>query len=169
MSCWLTPMGLIAWKLTFRLTFHTFADLFGDVLKNLERSRDLLLQSASIAHFQEAQEARIQFTQEFKNRVKREKQEQRLAVIEWLSADQTKRVTSEEHMELQQRRAEFPLTTQWLFNMAAMRGWLRKSDASSPTFWLSGIPGAGNVNHPQSILSIIMLESRKDCSLQFGR
>jgi hypothetical protein len=145
-NCQLIPKGLIAWKLTFRLTFHAFADLFGDVLKNLERSRDLLLQSASIAHFQEAQEARILFTQEFKNQVKRENQEQRHAVIEWLSADQAKRASSDEHMELQQRRAEFPLTTQWLFNMGAMRGWLRRSDVSSPTFWLSGIPGAGSVH-----------------------
>jgi len=164
-NCQLTPMGLLAWKLTFRLTFHTFANLFGDVLKNLERSRDLLLQSASIAHFQEAQEARIQFTQEFKTRVKREKQEQRLAVIEWLSADQAKRASCEEHTELQRRRAEFPFTTQWLFNMGAMKGWLRKSDASSPIFWLSGIPGAGNANPSSSLLSIIMLESRKNCSI----
>jgi hypothetical protein len=131
-------IGHLAWKLTFRLTFHTFSDLFGDVLKNLERSRDLLLQSANIAHFQEAQE--------FKNRVNREKQEQRLAVIEWLSADLVKRASSEEHMEFQQRRDEFPLTTQWLFNMSAMKSWMRKSDASNPIFWLSGIPGAGNIN-----------------------
>ncbi|TVY90811.1 Ankyrin [Lachnellula willkommii] len=131
------------WKLTFRLTFHTFADMFGDVLKNLERSRGLLLQSASIAHYQEAQESRLQFTQEFQNRVKREKKEQWLAVIEWLSVDQAKHSSSTQHVELQQRRAEFPFTTQWLFNMGVMRGWMRKSDASSLSFWLSGIPGAG--------------------------
>jgi hypothetical protein len=115
-------------------------------LENLERSRDLLLQSANIAHFQETQEARIQFTLEFENRVNREKQEQRLAVIEWLSAGQGKRACSEEHMELQQRRDEFPPTTQWLSNMGAMRSWMRKSDASNPIFRLSGIPGAGNLN-----------------------
>jgi hypothetical protein len=116
------------------------------VLKNLERSRDLLIQSASIAHFQEAQEARIEFTKKFENQAKREKQEQRLAVIEWLSADQAKRANTDEHVELQQRRATFPLTTQWLFNMGAMRGWLREHDASSTIFWLSGIPGAGNAH-----------------------
>lgn len=131
------------WKLTFRLTFHTFGDMFRDVLKDLERSRELLLQSANIAHFQEAREARIQFTQEFQDRLKREKQEQRLGVIEWLSADHANRASCDQHEELQQRRAEFPSTTQWLFKMAVFRGWMRKSDASSPTFWLCGIPGAG--------------------------
>jgi hypothetical protein len=140
-----------AWKLTFRLTFHTFGDMFGDVLKNLERSRDLLLQSASIAHFQEAREARVHFTQEFQDRSKREKQEQRLGVIEWLSADHAYRASCDQHEELQQRRKEFPLTTQWLFNISAMKGWMRKSDASNPTFWLSGIPGAGNVHLESSL------------------
>lgn len=119
--------------------------MFGDVLKNLERSRDLLLQEASIAHFQEAQEARIRFTQEFQDRLKREKQEQRLGVIEWLSAAPANGASCNQHQELQRRRAEFPLTTQWLFNMSSMKSWMRKSDVSSPTFWLSGIPGAGNV------------------------
>jgi len=136
---------LIAWKLTFRMTLHTFPDLFGDVLKNLERSRNLLMQSASIAHFEEAQEARIHFTKEFEGQAKRYKQEQRVSVVEWLSADQTKHANIDAHTELQRVRAANPLTTQWLFNTSAMRSWMRKSDVPRPVFWLSGIPGAGGI------------------------
>lgn len=125
--------------------------MFGDVLKNLERSRDLLFQSANVAHFQEAQEARILFSKEFRDRLEREKQEKRLALIDWLSpSDNPNYSVHDQHVELQGRRRQFPLTTQWLFNMGVMRGWMRKSDVSSPIFWLSGIPGAGRLvlSHP---------------------
>jgi hypothetical protein len=131
-----------AWKLTFRLAFDTFREMFGDVLKNLERSRGLLLQSASVAHFQEAQDARILFTQEFQSRQNRDTQERMLAVVDWLAAEQS---SSLQHIELQRRRADFPLTAQWPFGIGAMRSWMRRNDVSSLIFWLCGIPGAGNV------------------------
>jgi hypothetical protein len=140
-----------AWKLAFRLTFNTFREMFGDVLKNLERSRGLLLQSASVAHFQEAQDARILFTQEFQSRQKRDIQEQMLAVVDWLAAEQSSAL---QHIELQQRRADFPLTAQWPFSIGAMRSWMRRNDVSSSIFWLCGIPGAGNVLYYLLVKSI---------------
>ncbi|KAF4626218.1 hypothetical protein G7Y89_g11943 [Cudoniella acicularis] len=144
-----------AWKLTFRLTFNTSREMFGDVLKNLDRSRGLLLQSASVAHFQEAQDARILFTQEFQSRQKRDIQEQMLAVVDWLAAEQSSAL---QHIELQRRRADFPLTAQWPFSIGATKSWMRRNDVSSSIFWLCGIPGAG-----KTVLFSSVVDKIKDC------
>ena len=113
--------------------------MFGDVIKKLERSKELLLQSAGIAHFQEAQEGRLLFTREFEAQLERTKQDRMLAVIDWLSPVST----YVDHEELQRNRSEFPHTTLWIFEESSMQTWLHTKGRSSPIFWICGIPGAG--------------------------
>lgn len=52
-------------EISLQVTVHTFADMFEDAIKKLERSKELLLQSASIPHYHEAQEFRLLFAREF--------------------------------------------------------------------------------------------------------
>lgn len=114
--------------------------MFGDVIKKLERSKELLLDSASIAHYQEAQESRLLFAQEFETQLERTRQDRMLTVIDWLSPTSCE----VDHEELQQKRKEFPDTTSWIFRQDSLRRWLQSDGVSSTMFWICGIPGAGS-------------------------
>ena len=131
---------LVAWKIAFHTTFHSFHDKFGDVAKNLERSRELLIQSASITHFQEAQDARLRLIEEFKMRREQEERSQMMTTINWLSSIEW----DVRHETIQEKRREFPGTARWIFNSAPFCDWLRKDEDCSLVFWLYGVPGAGD-------------------------
>lgn len=131
---------LQAWRLAFKVTIHTFADMFGDVVKKLERSKELLLHSADIAHYQEAQEFRLRFAREFEAQLEETRKKRMLTVIDWLSPTSC----DVDHEELQQKRDEFPDTTRWIFTQKSMRHWLQPDGKSNPIFWICGIPGAGS-------------------------
>ncbi|KAH7324015.1 ankyrin repeat-containing domain protein [Rhexocercosporidium sp. MPI-PUGE-AT-0058] len=128
------------WKLTFKLTCHTFSDMFGDILKKLDRSQDLMLQSASIAHFQESQDARTLFTQQMKVLLEAERDGRKKAVIDWLSSNSSSAI---QHQELKEMRNMLPQTTRWIFSQPQMLSWLKRTEYTPCTFWLCGIPGAG--------------------------
>lgn len=115
--------------------------MFGDVIKKLERSKELLLHSANIAHYQEAQEHRLLFAREFEAQVERTRKDRMLTVREWLSPTSS----DADHEELQQRRKEFPDTTHWIFRQDSIHHWLQPDERSNPMFWIRGIPGAGNL------------------------
>ena len=123
--------------------------MFGDVTKNLKRSKELLIQSASIAHFKEAQDARLRLIEEFRMRREQEERNQTMTTVKWLSSVSW----NVQHEDIQEKRREFAGTTRWIFNTALFRDWLRKDESCSPIFWLYGIPGAGDsialVRHSQ--------------------
>ena len=136
--------------------------MFGDVAKNLQRSKELLIQSASVTHFQEAQEARLLLTQECNAQKERHEQHQRLAVISWLSHISCDLL----HAELQETRQRFPDTTRWIFDTAQMCEWLRKDDSSSLILWLCGIPGAGESHNTTQNFDVltVLLKGKRYCS-----
>ena len=129
------------WRLAFKVTIHTFGDMFGDVIKKLERSKELLLQSANVAHFHEAQEARLLVSREIEALEERAKKDRMLTVVNWLSPTSC----SGDHEELQGKRLEFPDTAQWILKEPCMRDWLRIDGDAKPMFWICGIPGAGRL------------------------
>ena len=113
--------------------------MFGDVVEKLRRSKELLIHTASVSEFQEAQNARLLITTEFEAQRKRDEKEQRLSVVEWLS-----HITCHsQHEELQERRGVFPSTTRWVFDDIATREWFRNDDESRLILYVCGIPGAG--------------------------
>ena len=113
--------------------------MFGGVIKNLERSKELLLQSANVAHFQDAQESRLIFSREFEAQLERTKNDRILTVINWLAP-----ISCDiDHEELQRKRDEFPNTTRWIFKEPLMSRWLQSHGTFDAMFWIYGIPGAG--------------------------
>ena len=98
------------------------------------------MERVSVAHFQDSQEARLRFTEELRAQRERERQDRLLTVVDWLSAEKSSKI---QQKELNEKRANFPTTTRWIFAHSAFRDWLSKSGSMNPVFWLSGIPGAG--------------------------
>ena len=130
----------IAWKLAFKLTYQPFSEMFEDILKKLSRSRELLLQSAHIAHFQESQEARRDISRDFQILLEEQQHTRRLAVMDRLSIESTWKT---QHREIRELRLKIPQTTRWIFKEPAMMNWLEGSESASRILWLRGIPGAG--------------------------
>ncbi|KAI9819644.1 MAG: hypothetical protein M1827_007094 [Pycnora praestabilis] len=114
-------------------------DMFKDIMKKMDRSKELLLQTTTVTHFQNAQEHRVLFTRQFEIQAEKERNDRRVVVRDWLAATTCDLV----HEELQHTRREFPQTSRWVFQDRSMRAWLGMDTSASPLFWLSGIPGAG--------------------------
>ncbi|KAA6406931.1 MAG: hypothetical protein FRX48_09229 [Lasallia pustulata] len=146
-----------AWKITMKLAFRTFRSMFEDVLKNLERSKDLLYRSADIASFREAQDSRALFQQQFDAQEERERRDRKSTVLEWLSHESCERF----HEELQEKRKGFPNTARWIFQETAYNEWLSGTRARDQPFWISGIPGAGKTVLFSSIVDEIKSNSPK--------
>jgi hypothetical protein len=114
--------------------------MFDDILTKLERSRDLVMGAASIAHFQEAQVDRLVWVKDHEERVERDRKARIHDVAEWLSADQSYLAQQE---ALQRTRLELPESGSWIFKVPMVEDWFQGNEGSSRTLWLSGIPGAG--------------------------
>ncbi|KAL9136526.1 MAG: hypothetical protein Q9175_002271 [Cornicularia normoerica] len=139
------------WTIAFKTAFRSFSDLYGDVVKNLQRSKDLLIQTASIWHFQEAQDARVRTSQEFEAQKCSDDRQRRFFVIDWLSHVSCQ----EQHEELRHKRRLYPESTHWIFSTAQLIQWFSGSESSNPVLWIFGIPGAGKTFIFNSIVEAI--------------
>jgi hypothetical protein len=113
--------------------------MFDDVFRNIERSKQLLLTSGDIAHFQEAQEARLKFQDYIREQRDRAGIERKFRVRSWLKPH----LHITQHHDLRKVRQHYPKTTKWIFQELAWKDWLRRSRDTTRVLWLSGIPGAG--------------------------
>jgi hypothetical protein len=134
------------WQIALKLTFRTFDGLFGEVLENLEKSRQLLFISTDVAHlqetkksFQEIHQAQEERRQEFQNQQAADEKERIFVVLDWLQpTNQTNRQD-----DLDNQREGFQGTTEWIFNHQNYQDWIQEDNDTKGIFWLSGIPGAG--------------------------
>ena len=121
--------------------------MFGEVLKNLDRSKALLMNAASVAHFEDAQQAfedaqqaRRLWVADYEERVKRDQKARMCAVVEWLSANKSH---IDQQEALQKIRLGLPQSGTWIHKLSPFKDWLREDKGKSLVFWLTGIPGAG--------------------------
>ena len=125
-----------AWKIAFKVAFRTFSDLYGDVVQNIERSSQLLVQTTNLAEIQEAQDERVKSNQQFEAQDAHRKS----LVKDWLSYGPG----LDRQQEIRKERCLYPNSTRWVFGTAQSYQWLMALEDTSPIFWLHGIPGAGN-------------------------
>lgn len=136
-----TLIVVAAWRIAFKTAFRAFDDMYGDVVKNLARSKELLIQTASVQHFQDAQEARLRNFQRFDDQLYRDEQHRKSFVIDWLS-----HISCDDwHKQLCQDLSSFPKSTHWIFSQTQVSEWLLGSESCSPILWILGIPGAGRL------------------------
>ena len=126
----------------FHATWNDFQANFKPILSDLRRHHELLDCSASLVQIQESRDARIQSQISFDVLMKDQNFSKTRMVINWLSAadpqlDQEACVAT---------REDFPGTARWILKHPMVRDWLDPTECSVPSFWLSGIPGAGKLN-----------------------
>lgn len=114
--------------------------MFGEVLKNSDRSKSLLMNAANAAHFEDAQQARRLWVADYEERIKRDHKARMGAVVEWLSANKSHLNQRE---VLQKIRLELPQSGTWIHKLSPFKDWFREDKGKSLVFWLTGIPGAG--------------------------
>ncbi|OAL38779.1 hypothetical protein AYO20_01985 [Fonsecaea nubica] len=144
----------------FRVTCRAFDDMFGDIVTNLERSKELFYSSASIAHYQAAQEARQQIEVIFKTQQETVRIEKRTYVHGWLSPPEHR----ERHEQLCELRSEYPQTAQWIFEEPCWKNWLNNEEQSGRILWVSGIPGAGKTVIFSAMVESLILRSKSNSS-----
>ena len=123
------------------MSCRTLDDMFGDILSNLEWSKDLLLSTASIAHYQAAHDSRLQQESMFQTQQEMSRIQRRTFVDDWLNP--TEHYTR--HEQLCEVRAMYPQTARWIFDDPSWKKWLNEEDKSRRIFWTSGSPGAGRI------------------------
>lgn len=116
--------------------------MFDDVFSNLERSKELLYSSASIAHYQAAQVARQQIETMFKSQQEAARAQKRDFILGWLNPAEH----HELHEQLCDLRGEYPQTTKWIYEEPCWKNWLSNEQTSGRVFCISGIPGAGRTH-----------------------
>lgn len=98
------------------------------------------MDAASVAHFRNAQQERLSWEKEYKERMEKDQKSRMRVVVEWLSAD---RGHTDQHNALQKLRLELPQSGTWINKRSPFKDWLREDNGKSLVFWLTGIPGAG--------------------------
>ena len=119
----------------------------------MDRSRRLLLDAASVAHFATADDARnrlnasieaqndarLLLTQSLEAQNESEKARRLEYVQNWLGATNCE----EYHADLQELRKSFPDTTKWIYGNDIVHRWMYAEPVGCSMLWLSGILGAG--------------------------
>ena len=123
----------------WQLTYRSLDDLFGDVVGNLSRSKQLLLETADVAHYAAAHDARIILNKRYEAEAEAENHRRNQVVQDWIAAASCEDI----HNSLKERRTNFPGTAMWIHEHEAFVRWIKNSSTEKQIFWLSGIPGAG--------------------------
>jgi hypothetical protein len=147
------------WRIALQMSCRTLDDMFGDILSNLERSKELLFSTASIAHYQAAHNSRLQIESMFQNQQEMSRLQRRIFVDNWLNpAEHYTR-----HEQLCELRAIYPQTARWIFDEPSWKKWLNEEDISRRIFWTSGSPGAGGIAP-----TMLLIVKRADDARQNG-
>jgi len=108
--------------------------MFGDIFSNLERSKELFYSSASIAHYQAAQESRHQIEIMFKTQQETARVQKRAVVHAWLSPTEH----YEWHEQLCDLRGEYPQTAKWIFDEICWKNWLSNEEKTGESSGFRG-------------------------------
>ena len=148
----------------WQLTYRSLDDLFGDVVGNLARSKQLLLETANVAHYTAANDARILLSKSYEIESEAETQRRKQVVQGWISAAGCEDI----HNNLRERRRNFPGTATWIYHNKAFVQWMNEASTNNGVFWLSGIPGAGGPYATFSSGYPLLIARRQNRLVQLG-
>jgi hypothetical protein len=124
----------------FRATWKDFKSRFQHILDNLRRHKELVESQANLLQIQESRALRVQFQDLFATTQRTERENQRLAVMNWLSSADA--YLDQEGAAM--ARHDYPGTCRWIIEKPELKAWYDPEDSLVRLIWLNGIPGAGN-------------------------
>ena len=132
----------LAWKNIFDAAWKTFRTEFEHLLKNLRRHKGLVENQASLIEYEQSQAARLLAQSAFDEFEKAETDRRRVALEGKL---QPANSIIDQEMAADTRR-EYPNTGRWILERPLMKDWIKPENESTSILWLSGIPGAGELD-----------------------
>jgi hypothetical protein len=135
-------MELLVWRQMIHALWKNFETDFKAILDSLRGHRSLLESHTNLVKLEEILNSRVEQQIRFKYLQEKEIQRQTAFVYQWLDTANYKA----DHENILKKREEFPTTCKWLLTNDKFSAWFGMELQSSPYLWLSGIPGAGNVD-----------------------
>jgi hypothetical protein len=123
--------------------WKNFDSKFSGILKNLERHKDYVEGSATIAHYKKYQEDIKDLNRSLEILVHEEQQKKSVAVSDWLAVGRQPQKYHEENLRT---REPYPTTAQWIFGNSHIKDILGGGVPATPIVWINGIPGAGTTS-----------------------
>ena len=139
----------------FQATWKNLRTKFSRIIKSFQSHRLLLESQANLLQFAEFRQSQSDAQMTYRSLKGAEDRKKRFVVRDWLSAAST----AEDQYNHRMDRAEYQDTGRWILKNALIRAWCDHTIPSTPTLWLSGIPGAGNLSIVQKFL--LMLSSKR--------
>jgi len=120
--------------------------------------RGLIESTATVSQIEEFQQSRRIENDRFEEHLAKEDIERYRAVASWLKAADM----ASEQYHLSKTRAAYPEIGKWLVNHQTFKDWFDPQFPNiPPLLWLTGIPGAGELNCPLHILEQDILIMRQ--------
>jgi hypothetical protein len=132
-----------------------FDSTFGGILKNLERHKDYVEASATIAHYQKYHEDIENLNRNLEVLVDEEQRKKSVAVSDWLAVGRQPQRYHEANLRT---REPYPTTAQWIFGNDHIKDVLGAGVPVTPIIWINGIPGAGTSCFTFGILRNLTLD-----------
>jgi hypothetical protein len=154
-----------AWRQVFRSLWKDFETRFNDILRSLSGSRQLIIEQASLVHYQQYQQDR-ETLRGYITRYEHDREEKKLQVkkqeraemdkkyrdvLAWFSATQS---TVPDHHRFGDTRNQYPGTGQWILKDEKIRKRMEDMPDSS-IMWMNGKPGAGIIYNVLRLLVVI--------------
>jgi hypothetical protein len=111
-------------------------------LDDLRRHKELVETQANLLQVQESRAFRMQCEISFADIEEIGRENQRLAVINWLSS-------ADAHLDQEASaaaRRDYPRACRWILEKPEIRAWYDPDDSLVRLVWVNGIPGAGKLH-----------------------
>lgn len=166
------------WQQLFRSLWKDFGSRFKQILENLGRHKQLIVEQAALLHFQQyrenSQKTLIHIQQYERHRSEdlkrleaREEDERRnkyLAISAWFSAAQT---TIQDHETFCEIRSQNVGSGDWILREEKVQNWIELDPPVCSILWLYGISGAGAQDSHFYILQRawqLLIKARENCT-----
>ena len=119
--------------------WKNFNARFQHILEDLDRHHELIVNSASVSHFQQYQLDRDSMLAKFDRRWQKQAEEEYAAVAKWIAAADC---LSDQNFAEDIRR-EYPNSGSWILHNPGYINWSLGDVPRRSITWINGIPGAG--------------------------
>jgi hypothetical protein len=119
-----------------------FNTKFGGILKSLSRHKDLVECRAGIAQYRMYQDDIAELKAKLDETIAKEQAKKMMVVKDWLAVGEQQQKDHENFVRI---RKECATTARWVLQHETIKHWMDADVPNTPTVWMHGIPGAGEL------------------------